>query len=73
LRKIAPEAWRIVGTTIRSLGSAPENEEVPFSGTTVPFTEGTQPLHGTIAGAQIAGSAFCVPELIGETRQKNAF
>jgi DNA modification methylase len=39
LGKVAPEAWKIVGTTIRERGSAPEDGAVPDAGTTVPITE----------------------------------
>jgi len=40
LGKIAPEAWQIIGTALRSGDMAHTQDDVPDVGTTVPFTEG---------------------------------
>jgi ParB-like chromosome segregation protein Spo0J len=40
LGDISKEAWSIVGTTIRGVGVAQPDDDVPDVGTSVPFTEG---------------------------------
>ena len=39
LRKIAPDAWGVIGTTFEQMVPTDEEEVVPSFGTTVPFTE----------------------------------
>ena len=38
-RDITPEAWTVIGTTIRGVGVVRTEGDVPLNGTTVPFTE----------------------------------